>query len=121
MKKVIIFFMLIFLFCLYFSGCHSISRGEQLAKQHCQSCHMLPDPSLLDKNTWVSYVLPKMGGLLGFVHFAGGGYSESGKGADVMPLTDWQEIVAYYLKNAPDTLALPETMKIESSMPGFEV
>ncbi|MFL5773776.1 MAG: FG-GAP repeat domain-containing protein [Flavisolibacter sp.] len=121
MKKLYFFFLIVIFIYVYFSGCETSSRGEQLAKQHCRSCHMLPDPSLLDKTTWVNYVLPKMGGLLGFVHFAGGGYAESGKGADVMPLTDWQEIVAYYLKNAPDTLALPERMKIESSIRGFEV
>src|SRR5436190_2538681 len=37
-----------------------IKQGEKLAHTYCISCHSFPDPSLLDKNTWVSTVLPKM-------------------------------------------------------------
>src|SRR6476620_3017654 len=61
-----------------------------------------------------------MGSLLGFTHFAGGGYAESGKGVEVMSLTDWQQIVLYYLRTAPDSLTLPER-KIENGVAGFDV
>jgi len=39
--------------------------GEQLAKTYCTSCHLFPDPSLLDTNTWEKYILPAMGRQLG--------------------------------------------------------
>src|SRR5689334_5361569 len=37
-----------------------LSEGKKLAEKLCSSCHAFPDPSLLDKNTWISSVLPKM-------------------------------------------------------------
>jgi mono/diheme cytochrome c family protein len=35
-----------------------IVRGEALAKQYCQSCHMLPDPQWLDAATDQEYCQP---------------------------------------------------------------
>ncbi|MDX2045418.1 MAG: hypothetical protein SFU87_01445 [Chitinophagaceae bacterium] len=47
----------------------AIKKGEKLAKQYCQNYHMLPDPSLLDAQTWTEGVLPVMGPFLGvFAH-----------------------------------------------------
>lgn len=43
----------------------SIKKGEALSKKHCQSCHLLPDPSLLDAKSWEKGVLPQMGPRLG--------------------------------------------------------
>src|SRR3546814_14780306 len=43
----------------------TIFRGEKLARDYCQRCHLFPDPSLLDKKTWNESVLPKMGWRLG--------------------------------------------------------
>ena len=43
----------------------AIEKGEALAKTYCQSCHMLPDPSLLDTKSWEKGVLPEMGPRLG--------------------------------------------------------
>jgi hypothetical protein len=39
--------------------------GEDLARQYCTSCHVFPDPKLLDKKTWKESVLPNMGWRLG--------------------------------------------------------
>ena len=33
--------------------------GEQLAKGYCAACHLMPDPSILDKKTWTT-LLPDM-------------------------------------------------------------
>ena len=86
------------------SGCaNGGGEGYTLAKTHCQSCHLLPDPGLLDKKTWFNHVLPKMGGLLGFTRFDNGTYFESGR-LETMPLSDWNKIVRYYVENAPDSL-----------------
>jgi len=100
----------------------STERGETLAKTHCASCHQFPDPSALPKAVWEKSVLPEMKKRMGlgemdemlktltyddFTYF-----SEKG----IYPLTprvsekDWEKIVAYYLKNAPEQ-PLPQTAK----------
>src|SRR3982750_1784356 len=43
----------------------SVEAGEKLAAIHCQSCHELPDPGLLDVASWQEGVLPQMGPRLG--------------------------------------------------------
>ncbi|MBU1822550.1 MAG: hypothetical protein KKG00_13705, partial [Bacteroidetes bacterium] len=43
----------------------SADSGKLLAQQYCQGCHLLPDPSLLDKKTWTAGVLPNMALRLG--------------------------------------------------------
>jgi hypothetical protein len=47
----------------------SIAAGKTLAGIHCQRCHMLPDPSLLDARTWQNSVLPAMGPRLGIFNY----------------------------------------------------
>ncbi len=47
----------------------SIKDGEELARKYCQSCHSLPDPSLLDTKTWEKGILPQMGPRLGIFQF----------------------------------------------------
>lgn len=42
-----------------------IKKGQKLAKVYCQSCHSLPDPSMLDSKTWEKGALPAMGPRLG--------------------------------------------------------
>jgi len=39
--------------------------GESLAKVHCSTCHLYPEPDLLDKYTWSNFVLIRMGAFLG--------------------------------------------------------
>ena len=40
-------------------------KEEAIAKKTCGSCHKFPDPSLLDKKTWETGVLPEMSYRLG--------------------------------------------------------
>src|ERR1700712_5207308 len=47
----------------------SIKAGEVLAETYCQSCHLLPEPSLLDSKSWEKGVLPQMGPRLGIFSF----------------------------------------------------
>lgn len=42
------------------------SEGQKLAEKHCASCHLYPEPGLLDKITWTSSVIPEMAFLMGF-------------------------------------------------------
>ena len=93
----------------------SVPPGKRLALQYCQMCHLFPDPSLLDKKTWINRVLPNMGLRLGI--------NESGKDpyADLLPeeqpimrklnvypavpliaKKDWNQIVKYFEQEAPE-------------------
>src|SRR5210317_1116277 len=38
---------------------------ENLARMYCSSCHIYPEPTLLDKNTWKYSTLPQMGYRMG--------------------------------------------------------
>ncbi|HTN08655.1 VCBS repeat-containing protein [Agriterribacter sp.] len=93
----------------------SVLPGKRLALQYCGMCHLFPDPSLLDKKTWIDRVLPNMGLRLGI--------NETGKDpyADLLPeeqpimrklnvypstplitQKDWDEIVKYFEQEAPE-------------------
>ena len=47
----------------------NIKKGERLAAKYCQTCHLLPDPSLLDAKSWEEGVLPNMGPRLGIFNY----------------------------------------------------
>ena len=84
-----------------------------MAKMFCQSCHMLPDPSLVDAKTWEKGVLPQMDPRLGIFNYGFQTYPRS-RDLDigenfypahpVLPLADWQSILDYYEATSPDTL-----------------
>lgn len=124
MKKNIILTVLV-LFGLYVSKCAyqpSLNEGHELAEKHCQSCHRFPEPGLLDKKTWARYVLPKMGDFMGFRHLGSGSYIEAGNAPELMPLTDWEKIVRYYLAEALDSLAEePEKAEIRVGLKDFDL
>ena len=92
----------------------SISKGEELAKKYCQSCHSLPDPSWLDAKTWDEGVLPVMGPLLGisrhnykrYFSAKGDPYLDSSyyPSKPVMEPEEWQHIIDYYTATSPDSL-----------------
>jgi hypothetical protein len=91
-------------------------RGEELAKTYCgNTCHLFPEPSLLDKTTWKERVLPNMGWRLGIRKTGDNPYAEMEKDETqlvkalnifpekaLLPFADWKKIVAYYLQKAPD-------------------
>ena len=85
----------------------SVQQGKILAQSYCQSCHMLPDPSLLNRSKWGN-VLPQMALRLGIKTHRGDLYTPAVKAPDlVIPqrpvLTDeqWQDIMDYYQNTAP--------------------
>lgn len=93
----------------------STDVGKQLALQYCQSCHVFPEPDLLDKKTWLKNVLPNMGMRLGLRDvgknpFQGMSPEEalSLKELNIYPdsplisRADWAEIIKYYEKQAPE-------------------
>ena len=97
-------------------------NGEQLAKIRCASCHNFVPPDKLPKGIWKNDVLPAMGHRLGIFHgkhqpdsiFGSARNSVFVKKANVFPekptisKADWQKIVDYYERNAPDTILPPK-------------
>jgi hypothetical protein len=91
----------------------SIKKGQEMAKMFCQSCHMLPDPSLVDAKTWEKGVLPQMAPRLGIFAYGFQTYPRSRDleiGANFYPshpvltLANWQNILDYYEATSPDSL-----------------
>jgi hypothetical protein len=109
-------------------------EGEILAKIRCSNCHAYPKPELLPRFIWEENILPRMGWQLGIYADAGtrDRIIEKGVGgkyvrdAGVFPekqqITneDWEKIKAFYLKNAPDSLAVPEWNPIHEGLPHFK-
>jgi hypothetical protein len=94
----------------------SIAKGKVLAGIHCQSCHMFPDPQLLDTKSWEAGVLPQMGPRLGIfdhntIHYPS---SKNDPNLDrnfypkkaVISADEWQSIIDYYTALSPDSLQL---------------
>ena len=112
------------------------ARGESLAVQRCVGCHLLPEPEDLPKATWETAVLPRMGYMLGVYDelMPRDSLIEAGPArakilaANIYPeqaqieVQDWADIQAYYLENAPTSLAAPSAPNISTAgLPGFEV
>ncbi|HMJ63792.1 MAG TPA: VCBS repeat-containing protein, partial [Candidatus Binatia bacterium] len=85
------------------------SRGEQVARVYCQSCHLFPEPTVLDKASWTNGALPEMARWLGLEpgeleRLPNG---EMVSDSDVFPHTplihreDWNAVLRYYAQGAP--------------------
>lgn len=96
----------------------TLLSGKELSLKYCQSCHLYPDPSLLDRPTWERSVLPLMGRLFG-IYEKEVPRSEILKGAidpaliarlnifPEEPVIDdktWKKITDYYLSASPETM-----------------
>lgn len=108
------------------SGSHKAiahPEGLELARIHCQSCHILPHPGELDKSTWRNEVLPKMGLRLG-VRTRNATYQEELEALNIFPQQaalnreEWLSVMDYFVDNAPlfshsnaSDLALPLEME----------
>ena len=127
--KIFIFLLLIGLSAALVSGISinvlEPTKGEKLAKQYCGSCHLFPSPFLLDKKTWKESVLPNMGWRLG-IRKAGKDPFDQMKTEEAslvqqlniypdsaqLSKEDWQLIVDYYVRNAPE-----QPLMIENTLP----
>jgi hypothetical protein len=110
----------------------SIKKGEVLAIKYCQSCHLLPEPSLLDAKTWEKTALPSMGPRLGIFHYDFETYpsyrSDKDIGHDFYPSKpvlnsiEWQNIIDYYTAISPDSLPKQNRkLSIQNSLSLFTV
>lgn len=111
-----------------FISCNEYETGESLAKRHCATCHLYPDPALLAKKTWQRGVLPEMAFRMGLdiSKFQGMDAYEVHEIMQAMPsaplVTDdeWQAIRDYYVATSPDSLPA-NNAAVPSSLDQFHV
>lgn len=112
-----------------------LEKGKALAMQRCIACHLMPDPSELDRLSWELHVMPEMAKYYGFHLGFGAKYGPIPKAlADelsfmgtvpekpVMPLEDWLSIVSYFVESAPLVPKKPANKQpIAPDLDGFSV
>lgn len=108
-------------FVLLCWSCQTQSQLEnKLARQYCSSCHMFPEPGLLDKATWDKKVLPKMGIYLGLPTYDFANdvpaddlptFLSTLPGSPVVTEQEWESIKHYFEVNAPDSLEKVEKVE----------
>jgi FG-GAP-like repeat len=110
----------------------NIEKGRQLAAAHCQSCHSLPDPSLLDARSWAKGVLPVMGPRLGIFDFGTDHYPTSRNDMNLdknyypakpqISKDEWQYIIDYYTSLSPDSLpGQQRKYAVQTGLPLFTI
>jgi hypothetical protein len=117
MKKIFFYSITGFFILFWASGCErsghkelnrQIREGERLAQIYCTSCHQETPPELLDKNTWVYKVLPKMGPRLGMHQYSKLYYESMSpwlvSRMPAMTQEQWESIVNYFYVTSPDSL-----------------
>jgi len=100
-------------------------KEEHLAKTYCASCHLFPDPELLDKATWEQQVLPQMKFRMGLDYFPLRDFHQYDHKAILTALPkqamvtqeEWEQIKNYYLAHAPDSLLIPENKITNHALP----
>jgi mono/diheme cytochrome c family protein len=117
------------------SAATTLVRGEALAKVRCAACHAYPDPALLPQNTWKSYILPRMGYMMGIYPddttrnslIEKGLAEEKVIAAGVFPEKpqiseeDWAAIQAFYLGKAPLDFPPYEIAAVEPDQQQFVI
>jgi hypothetical protein len=97
-------------------------------------CHLFPEPSLLDKNTWENSVLPNMGMRLGILTNGADPFEDLDpidesivRNLNIYPneplilKDDWDKIVDYYVQNAPIALGpKPDNVIVEKEVMPFK-
>jgi FG-GAP-like repeat len=111
------------------------TKGKMLAIKYCASCHLFPEPNLLDKETWTKNVLPNMGLRLGLKDAGENPYTDLAeadqkrlKELAIYPETplltteEWTAIVRFYEQNAPSALQVSaaDIYPIAADLPLFK-
>ena len=108
-----VFALITFLICLNSCNDHTVpptiqeqvANGKVLALKYCATCHEFPPPSLIDRNSWLTGVLPAMGRNLHVNMYMGQYYTDQ---RSAIGISDWQNIVTYYDRSSPAALVIPE-------------
>lgn len=93
-------------------ACSAPDKKASLAKRHCSSCHLFPDPSLLKKETWETGVFPEMSLRMGLdlSELMQKNPDEVNEIIQAIPPSpavtqeEWEAIREYYITNAPESL-----------------
>src|SRR5436309_14317448 len=86
-----------------------LEQAATMARSVSQSCHLFPEPGLLDKETWEREALPFMSKWLGISKMnldlrPGRKYVEASGVFPTLPIVsaqDWEAIGRYYIESAP--------------------
>jgi hypothetical protein len=78
------------------------AEGRELAKLHCATCHLFPDPEILPRRIWGEKIIPNMGLKMGMSYGSIFGYDNPVMDSEIdlipsMPQEDWDKIVNYYI------------------------
>lgn len=108
--------------------------GEALAQLYCGSCHLYPEPNLLDKKSWTRELLPNMGARLGIktpqydplrqVDAMDKMMIETENIYPKTPLIhqeDWNKIVEFYRQQAPDVLPISTNKTPVAPLKNFKI
>lgn len=98
---------------------------REIAETYCGSCHLFPEPELLDKKTWMEGVLPNMAWRLGIGNVSIAPYEDLDigeinliKALNIYPETptisesDWAKIISFYEQEAPGNTS-PQALRGE--------
>lgn len=113
----------------------SATLDRQLAVRYCSSCHLFPEPDLLDKKTWLTGVLPNMARRLGLklpgqdtLKALSPEEEKAIRQLTIYPETavlstdEWAKIVRYYERTAPaEPLPQKPHSPITNQLPLFKV
>jgi hypothetical protein len=99
-------------------------EGEKLAKVYCASCHLFPEPSVLQKDMWVENILPNMGHKMGMTHHGPIYYDlvvgeNEKKNPAILSQDQWEKIVLYYMSFSPEKES-PKLLDVLESTSLFE-
>lgn len=104
-----------------------IVQGKILAARHCSSCHILPDPSLLDKENWQA-ALAMMAPRLGIFYHKKQSYpiftdidQSFYPSSPAMSSMEWQNIIDYYTSMAPAVLTPAVKKLVKRELPFFSL
>lgn len=104
-------------------------RGHRLAQTYCLSCHLFPEPELLNKSAWEQGALPMMAPWLGLAkpdleRRSDGEIIEANvfPSSPILSQQDWQAIQSYYKEAAPAEPILQMTRPlIRSNLAQFKI
>lgn len=114
--KFLFFSIKLLVISIIFAGCRQNSQqagytmtgdllvdGKNLVQINCTKCHALVPVDALNKNVWIHHTLPVSAKFFGISSYLGGFY-KGPKDTAGLSLNEWQAIVNYYEKMAPDTI-----------------
>ena len=92
------------------SNAQPLSRGGELAHIWCATCHLFPEPDLIDKKTWKEQTLPRMKIRMGLSPESIEAHSEAAllkatglfPEKPLIPAEDFQLIADYFIASAPE-------------------